>query len=166
VTKFLILLSFVLATSVSEAHQIPNFQQVNHNLFRGGRPSVQDLRDLKLMGVKTILNLENDDNAVAKEGDVARALEFNYVSVPTATFFKPKDANVNRILAVMNDPKNFPVFIHCTHGRDRTGLMMGLYRVETDAWSPKAAYAEMVDLGFRQYLFALKGYFDKRTRRN
>ncbi|RYZ60710.1 MAG: hypothetical protein EOP09_20880, partial [Proteobacteria bacterium] len=101
--------------------------------------------------------------AVAAETEVAKALEFRYFSLPTKTFFKPSDAHVDRVLQILDDPSNYPVFIHCTHGRDRTGLMMGLYRVEADGWDPKDAYQEMVDLGFRRVLFALKGYYKNRT---
>ena len=42
-----------------------------------------------------------------------------------------------------------PVYVHCSHGRDRTGLVVGLYRVFVDGLSPDLAYAEMVATGFR-----------------
>ncbi|MBC7371188.1 MAG: tyrosine-protein phosphatase [Bdellovibrionaceae bacterium] len=161
--KFLFIAAVTFASTFASAHNIPNFQQVHKELFRGGRPSVQDLRDLKKMGIRTILNLENDNKAVAAETDVAKALNFNYISIPTATFFKPSDENVDRIQEILKNPNNYPIFIHCTHGRDRTGLMMGIYRVEADGWDPKLAYKEMVDLGFRKVLLALKGYYKDRT---
>ena len=161
--KFLFITIVTFAAMIANAHNIPNFKQVHKEVFRGGRPSVQDLRDLKKLGIKTILNLENDTKAVMAETDVAKALNFNYISVPTASFFRPSDENVDRILEILNNPNNYPIFIHCTHGRDRTGLMVGLYRVEADSWDPKVAYQEMIDLGFRKVLFALKGYYKERT---
>jgi tyrosine-protein phosphatase SIW14 len=161
--KVLVFLSLLAVAPFSHAHQIPNFRQVNDVIYRGGRPSAQDLQELKVMGVKTILNLENDRKPVAAEKNVAENLKFKFISVPTASFFKPKDQDVDHVLAVLADPANYPVFIHCTHGEDRTGLMMGLYRVEKEGWRADKAYAEMLDLGFHKALFALDDYFEDRS---
>jgi tyrosine-protein phosphatase SIW14 len=161
--KFLVFAALLFAPPFLHAHQIPNFKQVHEFLFRGGRPSVSDLRDLKKMGIKTILNLENDRYVVSEEKKVAAAYKLNYISIPTASFFAPSDSKVDTVLSVLQDPRNYPIFIHCTHGRDRTGMMMGLYRVEVEGWQADAAYNEMLDFGFRKILFALDDYFKDRT---
>jgi protein tyrosine/serine phosphatase len=161
--KFLVFVSFFLATPLLYALQIPNFKQVHEYMYRGGRPSADDLKELKKMGIKTILNLENDRYPLSQEKKVAEALNFNFISIPTASFLKPKDEKVNRILAILDDSENYPIFIHCTHGRDRTGLMIGLYRVENEDWQPVKAYAEMKALGFRKILFNSDDYFKDRS---
>ena len=61
------------------------------------------------------------------------------------------------------DEKNFPIFLHCAHGEDRTGLLMGLYRVEVQGWTPEKAYLEMLKLGFHPKFKALDDYFRDRT---
>lgn len=48
----------------------------------------------------------------------------------------------------MNDPQHAPVFLHCHHGADRTGLMVGVYRVTFCGWTKEAAIQEMVEGGY------------------
>jgi protein tyrosine/serine phosphatase len=48
----------------------------------------------------------------------------------------------------MDDPANYPVWVHCTAGRDRTGAMCAVYRMEYDHWSAEQALAEMREYGF------------------
>jgi protein tyrosine/serine phosphatase len=70
---------------------------------------------------------------------------------------------VNQIEAIMADHARRPIFVHCQHGEDRTGLIVGLYRVETEHWSPAAAYREMIAKGFHKILFFLNHYYEERT---
>jgi protein tyrosine/serine phosphatase len=44
-----------------------------------------------------------------------------------------------------------PVFVHCAHGSDRTGCLVGIWRVVNDGWGYDEAYAEM-----RKYYFGPK----------
>jgi tyrosine-protein phosphatase SIW14 len=48
----------------------------------------------------------------------------------------------------MDDPANHPVLVHCTAGRDRTGAMCAVFRMEFDRWRPDDALAEMREFGF------------------
>ena len=40
------------------------------------------------------------------------------------------------------------VYLHCLHGRDRTGLVWALARVRILGWTPAAAEKEMAAFGF------------------
>lgn len=42
--------------------------------------------------------------------------------------------------------------VHCTHGMDRTGLVVGMHRVLHDHWTKEAAYAEMLKYNFHPEL--------------
>ncbi len=54
---------------------------------------------------------------------------------------------INKVLQIMNDPNSQPVYIHCAHGADRTGLVVALYRVIDQQMPASEAYREMYDDG-------------------
>jgi tyrosine-protein phosphatase SIW14 len=142
---------------------IPNFQKVNEGIYRGGRSTEVGLDELNRLGIKTIINLEDNKKAVSKEQKYVSQFSMVYHSIPINSFQTPKDADVEKVLDLLQDPNNYPVFIHCQHGRDRTGMMMGLHRVFGEGWTSHQAYDEMLQLGFRRILFALDRYFKDKT---
>lgn len=142
------------------SRQIPNFQTIEDGLVRGGRPTQKDLQWLQAQGIKTIINLENDDDAVKQEKKWADKLGLVSVSVPMDVFETPNDFQTAQLLDLMNDPKmNGPIFIHCKQGRDRTGLLVGLHRVLNRGWGAKTSYDEMLKYGFRSYFWPLDDYY-------
>jgi protein tyrosine phosphatase (PTP) superfamily phosphohydrolase (DUF442 family) len=140
-----------------------NFAQVAAGVYRGGRPDQPGVAVLVKMGVKTIIDLENDDAAIAAERGWAQADGLNFVSRPMNGLATPDDAEVNDILARINDPANQPVFVHCMQGKDRTGLIIALYRVIEEGWPPAKAHDEMMAHGFNSLLIAMNHYFEEKT---
>ena len=51
----------------------------------------------------------------------------------------------------MDDPANYPVLIHCRAGLHRTGVLVAVYRMEYDRWSPSEAVREMLENGFGRF---------------
>ena len=51
-------------------------------------------------------------------------------------------------LRVVADPARVPVFVHCSHGADRTGAMTAAYRVVVQGWDKEEAIREMIQGGF------------------
>lgn len=49
------------------------------------------------------------------------------------------------------NPSNGKVLVHCAHGSDRTGCMIGIWRVTQEGWNYDEAYKEM-----RKYWFTPK----------
>ena len=41
------------------------------------------------------------------------------------------------------------IYFHCAHGKDRTGTMAALYRIEVDGWTADQATQEMQAFGYR-----------------
>src|SRR5438552_16534815 len=78
------------------------------------------------------------------ENDVCYAgVGFEHVLwLPFKASKPPKDTDAERFLALVRDPHNWPVHIHCKGGRDRTGLMAALVRYAIDGWSIDDALAE------------------------
>jgi tyrosine-protein phosphatase SIW14 len=151
--------------SVASANEIPivHFHQVSDGIYRGARPNEEGMSALALMGIKTDLNLDNDSRVASDEEAQAKALGMHFISYPMSGFWKPSDKTVNAALAVLADSSNYPVYVHCQHGQDRTGVVVGLHRVFHDHWTQQQAYAEMIDLGFHPILVFLKHYYDERT---
>lgn len=160
----LLLAPVVFADDLSRLESvIPEFHQVSEGIYRGGHPTQAGLAELARMGIKTDLNLENS-SAVALETEQATQLGLVVISKPMSMFWAPSDSLANEILAVLADPSNRPIFIHCTYGQDRTGLMVGLHRVLAEGWRPADAYQEMLNYNFKSHLlFKLDGYFKERT---
>ena len=136
---------------------------VGAGVYRSPRPTFADLQTLKAQGVKYVLNLENDSAAVANERKWAAQLGLVYISEPMSGFWSPNTTQVNRILGVLADPTKRPILVHCLHGEDRTGLIIGLHRVFHEGVSPAKAYAEMLANGFHKALVFLNHYYEERT---
>ena len=129
------------------APDIARFAEVEPGFYRGARPSATAILELRDRGVRTIVSLREDDDERAR----VLAAGMDYVELPmTATPFGaklPTDAQVRTFLDVVGDPVRRPVFVHCRHGRDRTGVMVALWRVRRGGWAPEAAVDEMEDRG-------------------
>lgn len=158
-----IILPFQTALASETAVPILDFHQVSQNIYRGARPHKIGLEALAKMGFKTILNIDNDKVANLEESQNAQALGLRMVSIPMSGFWAPTDAQVEKVLAELTNAENSPIFIHCKHGHDRTGLIVGLYRIEFEQWTPAQAYAEMLNLGFHKELVFLNHYFEQKT---
>src|ERR1700694_4976491 len=115
--------------------ELPNFHQVNSQLYRGAQPQPGGLEKLKALGVTTIVNLRGKGEQTQEEDDAARAIGLRYYNVPLPEFSKPRDADVQRVLDIINVPENQPVFVHCRHGEDRTGTIIACYRISHDGWA-------------------------------
>ncbi len=140
-----------------------NFSQVSPTVYRGGRPDQPGVEALQQLGVKTIIDLEDDDNAVNTERGWAQQAGLNFIHEPMNGLETPRDAEVDDILAKMNDPALQPVYVHCMEGVDRTGLIIALYRVIIEGWAPKDAHYEMMAHGFKSILMAMNHYFEEKT---
>lgn len=159
-----------LAQKDSRYSELPNFHQVNAQLYRGGQPKTDGLQKLKELGIKTVINLRGEDNQSRAEETEARALGLRYYGIALPDFSKPKDEEVQHVLDIINAPENQPVFIHCHHGKDRTGAIVACYRISHDGWTAKQATDEAekyglswLEIGMRHYI---DDYYDRSRRKN
>jgi tyrosine-protein phosphatase SIW14 len=150
-----------LAQVEPRSAELPNFHQVNPQLYRGGQPNDGGLRKLKDLGVKTIVNLRGEDAHTRAESEEAHSLGLRYYSISLPGFSKPKDEEVGRVLDLIKDPENQPIFIHCHHGRDRTGTIVACYRISHDRWTAEQAKEEAQRYGLGWVEIGMKRYIDK-----
>ena len=108
----LVLLASAAAQSEPRHEELPNFHQVNAQLYRGAQPRRGGIQRLTQFGVKTIINLRDDDERASAEEREARAAGLRYFNVSMAGHAKPTDEQVERVLSIINAPENQPVL--CT----------------------------------------------------
>lgn len=132
-----------------------HFFQVDEGLYRGQQPTDAGVKKLSELGVKTIVYLHHDKKQAAHEQQLAESLGMRFVHIPMSAITVPSPAKIDQWLKVATDPAARPVFIHCQHGRDRTGALVGTYRIQHDGWSFDQAYAEMKQRGFRTFFLGL-----------
>ena len=70
----------------------------------------------------------------------------------------PSDEQVARVMSIINDPDNQPVFVHCKRGADRTGTIGAIYRISHDGWTADRAIAEARLYGMSWAEFGMKSY--------
>jgi protein tyrosine/serine phosphatase len=158
-----ILLAFGNAALAGGSDSVPiyNFHQVHPGIFRGGEPIGAKAMDfLRAKHVKTDIDLQSNESdsktfgetpaGIASERQMANARGIVFVSAPMDASV-PVDANVAfqifSVLGQIHDPSHQPVYVHCLAGKDRTGLVMALYRVAYDGWSIEDAHDEMLKYG-------------------
>ena len=150
--------NFSYAQKAIENKNLPNFQQVNANLYRGGQPTEEGIGQLKQMGIKTIIYLRGADEKAKREETWAQNARLQFINLPLSNWFGPKDAQIEKILAEINKPENQPVFVHCQRGADRTGTIIAVYRITHNNYTAKRAFDEAKDFKFGWWQFWMKDY--------
>lgn len=127
---------------------LSNFNKISKALFRGGQPLGEGFYRLKHLGIKTIINLravDTDQFHVESAG-----LRYFHISFRP---HMPRDIDVIRFLNIMKDSNNHPVYLHCYHGSDRTGMLCAIYRIFFENWHKDKAIYEMIHGGYGFHLF-------------
>ncbi len=132
-------------------------------VFRGGRPAPDAWDFMKDIGVKTVIDLENDPSFVEPERRYFETNGIGFVNFGMDSWHEPDQSGVNNLLSIISDPTKQPVYVHCEHGMDRTGLIIGLYRVKIEGWDPRDAFNEMRKYQFHPFLMGLYQSFVHNT---
>ena len=161
-------LALVISATVSllfvwaDSYHLRNFHAVEPGvLYRSGQLTPTGLKYLiRRHQIKTVVTLRTvrdpDKPYLDKwEADVCATRGVRHIRiVPRAWLVDkkgelPAEAVVREFLAVMDDPANHPVLIHCFAGVHRTGTLCAVYRMEYQGWTADRAIAEMEAFGFK-----------------
>lgn len=137
---------------------VPNLHKINDNLYRSAQPSEQGVKELKKMGIKTIINLRSFSSDKQEIGNTGLGYEHIYMKA-----WHPERKEVMRFLQIVTNEKRFPVLFHCKHGADRTGTMCAMYRIVVQGWTKEEAIREMTDgdYGFHEIWTNLPKWIDQ-----
>ena len=140
-------------------NDIRNFHRVDRDLYRGARPAYRKDVYLKLvdLGIRTIVNLETGEagkeeaavKQINQELSERRLPEVKFIHFPISPILEVKltgvpDGGEDGIRHLFEElqqaPK--PIFLHCNHGKDRTGAIVAVYRLRRHELSFEQAYKE------------------------
>jgi protein tyrosine/serine phosphatase len=122
---------------------VGNLHKINENLYRSEQPTSEGMRNLKKMGIKTIINLRafhSDKDELSGTDLLNEELNVNTWHI--------EDEDVIRVLQIIRKKENGPFLIHCQHGADRTGVMSAMYRIVEQGWSKEDALKELTGGGY------------------
>ena len=145
----------------SSVQGINNFYQVDEHIYRGAQPTAEGFKYLATLGVKTVLDLREDDARSSQEAQVVTSLDMQYVNVPMSGLTPPTEAETAKILALLEDGKAGTVFVHCWRGADRTGAVIAAYRIDHDHWDNSRALKEALSCGMSFFQFPRQSYIRK-----
>ena len=152
------LLLTVFALRAQNVIDIPKFYRVSDHIYRGAQPSEEGLRELSKLGVVTVLDLRPGEEKDSDEGHQAFKLGLHYINVPMNGFRGPTQEQIERGLRVLQTPANWPVFVHCHYGVDRTGTLIACYRIQVQSWPNQRAKKEAEELGMHSFERGMKSF--------
>ena len=123
------------------------FTNVSDQIYRGGQPSEDDLRLMAdVYGMKTIVSL--DGNIGGSIAPAVKKLGMEHIVIPiggrgSAPLIDYLKNNIASILSASQ-----PVYVHCRHGSDRTGMAIAFHRMQNEGWAPEDALNEARKFGF------------------
>jgi len=144
--------------------EVPNFHYVDNDLFRGGHPTCAGLLKLEDLGIRTIVDLGGGAAGTLEHCKDAQAVELHVIrykiSLPEILLFGVSEKKLQRLFALMqNAPK--PILLSCSLGRDRTGLIVALYRLKRGEMSFPEAEQEALYYGYRPRFWGLERAFER-----
>ncbi len=122
---------------------VPNLHKITDNLYRSAQPTRLGMKNLKKMGIETIINLRSFHSDRDEIGSTGLAYEHIYMKA-----WHPERKEVVRFLQIVTNEQRAPVLFHCQHGADRTGTMSALFRIIIQGWSKEEAIREMTEGGY------------------
>ncbi len=122
-----------------------NFAKVDEALWRGSQPTAEGFKALEKAGVRTVVSLRHDHDDL----ELMKGTNLRYLRIPSRAW-RGKEKDIVTFLKVMENKANWPVFIHCAQGRDRTGYNAAAYRIVVQGWKPEEALKEMKTFRFNR----------------
>ncbi len=139
--------------------------QVSENIFCGPRPTTDEIHALAQKGVTTIVNLERGwfeliHGQMNQESYDCISAGITPINIPMGDVAAPtiKELDAAHMAVLYGET----VYFHCLRGKDRTGMVRAILRVD-QGWTIDAAVKECLDLGGLAFPYSYLGW-EKRLR--
>ena len=155
----LVLLSAVIFTGCAAPLQV-SMREIAPGVFDGPRPGTQDdFAVLRQHGIRTLVSLEVFTFDVAPVRRRAEQNHIRFINIPVAAApWAPSEEKVKLLLQTLANTNLQPIYVHCLMGRDRTGVLLALYRVYYCSCAPEEAWEQMLHKGGFKSSWGLAGF--------
>lgn len=155
--KKIIIAIVVLAALIFGKSYVYDYK-INHNLetitegkvYKSGVIPPDELPDyIKKYNIKSVVDLRfpgTGDDVNNPEVPAELTAEKEAIAkIPGVNYFNngsdqvPAKKNLDYFFKILDDPKNYPVLIHCYHGVGRAEIYSAIYRIEYENWDPDKA---------------------------
>jgi|ERR1700682_44594 len=113
-----------------------NFGQIATFVFRSAQPDEEGWSTLRRLGVKAVVKLSDETEypTAIEARDAGPGVQ---IQATTVNQWNPDVATVRGIANLIQTFANagLPTLVHCMHGRDRTGLAIGAWRLIYCGWT-------------------------------
>ena len=134
-------------------------------VYRSGQLTADGLTEaVQRYQLRTVVNLQDEfpdpdlsqsyfDRSTVKESELCQRLGVRYVHlrpdlIPRRQVPENRPKAIDELLLLLDDPANYPVLLHCKAGLHRTGVLVAVYRMEYQGWTPREAIRELKENGF------------------
>lgn len=136
-------------------------EEVTRNVYRGPLPDKLIFEKLEELNTRKIITLCDESYAARQTKEHCRARGIEHFHIPLSPFYSPTKDQIEHFLELLEHRHKHPIYIHCIHGRDRTGAMIGIFRL-SQGWSFDQAFEEMqkycFDVSFHKLSHAVKEF--------
>jgi tyrosine-protein phosphatase SIW14 len=133
---------------------LPNSACITPTLCRGAQPKREGYTELKKLGIEIVLDFRNENDEIQTEQSHVESLGMRFVSLPWSSWHNPRRDEVISFFSLLRENLGKKIFVHCEFGSDRTGLMIALYRLVIDHWTPDQAVEEMRAFNYHALLYS------------
>ncbi|MCX6117587.1 MAG: dual specificity protein phosphatase family protein [Proteobacteria bacterium] len=145
-----------LAQVALQTQEIDTFEFAQ-GLLRGARPANEpQVRYLaEALDVTLIVSLDDywkDPSMKARETTWVKSAGIQIVHLPMHHLKGPTLREVKQALSVLKSNPQHKIYLHCQHGKDRTGIVVAAYRIIYEGVEVDDAIKEMYRFGHSPFL--------------
>ena len=125
---------------------IHRLRKVTDGLFRGSAPNIKDVMWLReILGIKKIVSLDQQTgDKIDRACQMLRIQHVKaYINHTRQSLYHVLNQNLKELLL-----DGGPTYVHCAEGKDRTGLIIALFKCKYMGMEPDKAIEEAKSLGF------------------